>query len=134
MTNLITRNQEKLFKSIFSANESLWLIGSRASKTFHVKSDWDFLVFGNNETIKRLEIFQPLNRIDLLVVYDGNNFRTVWLPPDGKGHKSGSLTDWLWQNSEMNETKYYSSKHRAFVPALKISSYELLISLFNNEI
>ena len=75
----------------------VWLIGSRANDKAREDSDWDFLVFGNDHTLSTLQENLSLSRpdIDLLVVYNGNDFREPWETESGKA-KSGSLTGWEW--------------------------------------
>ncbi len=76
----------------------VWLIGSRANDKARVDSDWDLLVFGSTRTLATLRKNQPLRRpdIDLLIVYNGNDFRAPWKTESGKVH-SGNLTGWEWE-------------------------------------
>ncbi len=68
---------------------SVWLFGSRADNTFRSDSDWDLLVFGSNEVLVSLKDNVEFHEsdIDLLVVYDGDNFEKPW----GERQKQGSL-------------------------------------------
>lgn len=88
--------------------ESVWLIGSRANESFNENSDWDFLVFGSRETLKALsdETRFHKDNIDLLVVYDGNDFEKPW----GEKKKSGSLTCWEWKKLSFSKAQYKSKK------------------------
>ena len=76
----------------------VWLIGSRANDKAREDSDWDFFVFGNDHTLSTLQENLSLRHpdIDLLVVYNGNDFREPWETESGKA-KSGSLTGWEWE-------------------------------------
>ena len=79
----------------------VWLIGSRANDKARVDSDWDLLVFGSNRTLSILHKNLSLRRpdIDLLIVYNGNDFRAPWKTESGKVH-SGSLTGWEWERDK----------------------------------
>ena len=96
--------------SNFPGISSIWLFGSRANKTAKAFSDWDVLVFGDEETfinLKKNEFFHR-GAVDLLVVTDGDNFKK----PYGEA-KSGSLSEWKWKETGSNEAEYISVK---FVP------------------
>ena len=79
----------------------VWLIGSRANDKARVHSDWDLLVFGSNHSLSTLQENLSLRRpdIDLLILYNGNNFREPWETEPGKV-KSGSLTGWKWERDK----------------------------------
>jgi hypothetical protein len=49
-------------------------------------------------------------RVDLLVVYDGDNFRKPW--PDGDREKHGSLSGWDWKQTSCGEAVYRATKPR----------------------
>ena len=76
----------------------VWLIGSRTSDKAREDSDWDLIAFGNDRTLSSLQGNLSLRRpdIDLLVVYNGNDFKAPWETESGK-IKSGSLTGWKWE-------------------------------------
>ncbi len=79
----------------------VWLIGSRANDKARVDSDWDLLVFGSDRTLAALQKNRSLRcpEIDLLVVYNGNDFQAPWKTESGKS-KSGSLTEWEWEREK----------------------------------
>ena len=79
----------------------IWLIGSRANDKEHAGSDWDLLVFGRPRTLATLQENLSLRRpdIDLLIVYNGNDFRAPWKTEAGKD-KSGSLIRWKWKQDK----------------------------------
>ena len=79
----------------------VWLIGSRANDKARLDSDWDLLVFGSNRTLSTLRKSQTLRHpdIDLLIVYNGNDFRAPWDTESGKV-KTGSLTEWEWERDK----------------------------------
>jgi hypothetical protein len=55
-------------------------MGSGANGTWKSGSDWDFIVFGSQETLNRLSACSALRRsdLDMLVVYDGNHLQSPW--------------------------------------------------------
>jgi predicted nucleotidyltransferase len=88
---------------------SIWLIGSRAAGTTEPESDWDLLVFADEKTIEIISKSKLKERnIDLLVVYDGDNFKEPWfgLNQERKYPKRGSLTKWSWQKISEVEANY----------------------------
>ncbi len=48
--------------------------------------------------------------VDLLVVYDGDQFRKPW--PEGDREKHGSLTGWEWRKTSESTATYKSIKPR----------------------
>jgi len=67
--------------------DSVWVIGSRANCRATETSDTDLLVFGSQALIDALRESVPApERIDCLVVYDGDNDQDPWKT------KSGSIT------------------------------------------
>src|SRR3954451_23854366 len=85
--------------------KQIWLIGSRAGGSAKSSSDWDYIVMADQSTLDALSAASHFNDpvIDLLVVYDDNQFRKPW--PDGDREKRGSLTGWEWKEiSEINAT------------------------------
>jgi predicted nucleotidyltransferase len=70
----------------------IWLIGSRANGTARIDSDWDLLIFGNEQVLSELRSSEDLNcrDFDVLGVYDGNKFESPWQT------KNGSLSSWEW--------------------------------------
>jgi len=82
----------------------IWLLGSRAAGTQKADSDWDFFVFADRETFEALASQPRFNRpnVDLLVVYDDDNFRKPW--PDGDRVKKGALSGWAWKATGDNAT------------------------------
>ncbi len=80
--------------------ESIWLFGTRANNDHNDKSDWDLFVFANDNVLVllksdvELKIETEKNNIDLLVVFDGDNFKAPWKKPgeENKEYKKGCLT------------------------------------------
>jgi len=97
-------------QNIPSATE-IWLIGSRANNIAREDSDWDFLVFGDDSSLKKLKCMTEYRRenMDFLVVFDGDNFIEPW----GKPQKSGSLTKWEWNRTSDCSAQY---KQKKFIP------------------
>ena len=97
----------------FPSIESIWLFGSRINGTSRPDSDWDLLVFGTKKTIdelrRSLEFRQ--DNIDLLVVYNGNDFIEPWpTQPDSKEQKCGSLDEWCWKKINQRIAFYQGTK------------------------
>ena len=84
----------------------VWLIGSRANDKAREDSDWDLLVFGSPRTLEALQDNLSFRRpdIDLLVVYNGDDFQAPWETESGKG-KTGSLVGWKWERDEGSHTR-----------------------------
>jgi predicted nucleotidyltransferase len=95
----------------FPSISEIWLIGSRANNIAREDSDWDFLVFGNDNSLNKLKSMIGYKRenVDFLVIFDGDNFIEPW----GEPKKSGSLTKWEW-----NRTSDYSAEYKQikFIP------------------
>ena len=90
----------------------VWLLGSRAQGTARSDSDWDYLVFGSHRVLRSLRQRNGFNvpEVDLLVVYDGNNFSKPWR--DGNRVKGGSLKDWDWRRISDERATYRAAKFR----------------------
>ena len=91
--------------------KSIWLIGSRANDTGLETSDWDLLIFADQKILKNISknIKYNLQEVDLLIVYDGNNFQEPWLRENGKhGYKKGNLKSWNWKISDNYNATYES--------------------------
>ena len=85
----------------------VWLIGSRANGTALPESDWDLLAIATPlvlESIKSNETLQVPN-VDLLIVYDGDQFTRPW----ASRHGGGSLSGWEWKPLG-NEATYRATK------------------------
>jgi len=87
---------------------STWLIGSRANGTATASSDWDFIAFGTEATLKFLRTAAHLHdrQVDFLVVTNGEDFQAAW----GALGKRGSLSEWSWMALSNTEAKYMQSK------------------------
>lgn len=88
--------------------KSVWLFGSRANGTAGIGSDWDLLVFGSRAILKLLGTDSRFHKdfVDLLVVYNGNDFEKPW----GEKPKSGSLPGWDWKETDSNKATYLATK------------------------
>jgi hypothetical protein len=77
----------------------IWLIGSQADGSARSDSGWDFLAFADVSALSSLAASSAFNRseVDLLIVYDGDNFCKPC--PDGDREKKGSLTAWNWHQA-----------------------------------
>jgi hypothetical protein len=87
---------------------SVWLIGSRANATAIVGSDWDFIAFGTQATLEFLRTATHLHdeKTDFLVVTNGEDFQAAW----GETDKTGSLSEWKWNELSDTEATYVQSK------------------------
>jgi len=95
----------------YSSINSIWLIGSRANNSYKDNSDWDLLVFANQDMLDSLKKDMNFNmpEIDLLVVYDDNNFISPWPRNDKESeHKKGCLKSWQWNFVDEFSAKYKS--------------------------
>jgi hypothetical protein len=89
---------------------SVWLIGSQANGTSNEASDWDLLVFGNERLLECLAVQEPIENIDLLVVYDGDAFCSPWNQTMEGFTKWGSLSGWKWREVSDAEATYSGTK------------------------
>lgn len=66
----------------------------------------------DQSTLDALSAAPHLNNstVDLLVVYDGDQFRKPWW--DGDREKRGSLSWWEWQETSENHATYKATKPR----------------------
>lgn len=103
---------------------SIWMIGSRANNSFRDNSDWDFILFADRNTLDELrqDLAFDNDNIDLLVVYNGNDFEEPWA--DEKGIKKGSLTDWEWHQESDNEASYLHKKYKSEKDWFKANMFE----------
>jgi hypothetical protein len=95
----------------------IWLVGSRANLTQRDDSDWDFLLFADEDTLSALRAAPELARddFDLLVVIDGDRFESPWQRMDTPGKfKRGRLANYLgpdgievvtWEWSRISEAE-----------------------------
>jgi len=93
--------------SEFRRIKSVWLIGSRANGEERQDSDWDLLVFADEETLKGLMSRHEFKQthIDLFIVYNSlGDFRNPWKL------KTGNLKKWGWRKLSKIEGEYESVK------------------------
>jgi hypothetical protein len=88
----------------------VWLMGSRANGTARPNSDWDYLIFGDDTILNALRTDRKLHRpdVDLLVVYDADNFVEPWGTEERE--KRGSLSGWQWHYLSEHEAEYRATK------------------------
>lgn len=108
---MITEYIEKLREKSDEIS-SVWLFGSRANDTSTEKSDWDLMVFANENSLEKLKNSPELKNevIDVLVVYDDENFIEPW-HESGKRYKSGNLVSWSWEQVTESEAIYTANKY-----------------------
>ena len=87
---------------------SVWLIGSRANGTATSSSEWDFIAFGTEATLEFLRTATHLHheKTDFFVVTNGEDFQAAW----GEIDKTGSLSEWNWNELSKTEAKYTQAK------------------------
>jgi hypothetical protein len=97
---------------VYPSIKQIWLIGSRADGSAKPSSDWDYIVMADQSALDALSVDSRFNdpAIDLLVVYDGDQFRKPW--PDGSREKHGSLTGWNWKETSEGKATYRATKPR----------------------
>jgi Nucleotidyltransferase domain len=90
--------------------KEVWLIGSRADGSAKPTSDWDYIILANQGVLAALSKTSTFNQpdIDLLVVFDGDNFRKPWA--DGQREKRGSLSGWEWRAISATAATYRATK------------------------
>jgi predicted nucleotidyltransferase len=82
----------------------VWLIGSRVNPTGKPPKDWDFVVVGNAALLEQLRLETPVPDLDILVVFDGDNFESPWRDA------SGSLIRWKWASTGPDSVAYQGTK------------------------
>lgn len=92
--------------------EAAWLIGSRVNGEPKATSDWDVILFATARVIEILSSRWPkgVADLDVLVVYDGENFRSPWPRLDTGTFKRGTLSNWEWKESRTDEAVYTERK------------------------
>ena len=99
-----------LVQGLIAAGYPVWLFGSRANGTSTSASDWDLLVFGNEQLLNELVEARPIENVDLMVVYDGDAFKSPWSRDAEGAVKSGSLSTWSWSETSSVEATYSGTK------------------------
>ena len=95
---------------ILAEGHQVWLAGSRANRTAHQNSDWDFIIIANKQLLEALSATPNPGNIDALIVTDGDSFVCPWKRPIDGATKSGSLSTWQWQITSENSASYVGSK------------------------
>jgi len=88
----------------------VWLIGSRANQSAKATSDWDLLVFGSLTLLNALAKEAPILGLDLLVVFDGEEFRSPWPRQEDGHYKTGRLERWQWAKLSEDAATYEGTK------------------------
>lgn len=91
--------------------QSIWLFGSRANGSATDNSDWDLLVFANNQVYQALQentAFHNSNFDVLIVIESAGTFKKPW----GR-KKAGSLMSLEWKQHTNDTASYLSIK---FIP------------------
>ncbi len=101
--------------------KSVWLFGSRANNDYNKKSDWDLFVFSDEVVLDLLRSDINIKNesekynIDLLVVFDGDNFYAPWKihGEEDKEYKEGCLFclgGFSWSKISDVEAEYIETK------------------------
>lgn len=109
VSDLATDIQPLVHDLLVCGNE-VWLIGSRANGYSKHTSDWDFIVFGDDSLLQKLSELPAPERVDLLVVTDGQNFRSPWPRILDGVYKQGELAKWKWSRKSASAATYESTK------------------------
>jgi hypothetical protein len=99
-----------LIRPLLERHIEVWLIGSQANGNATVRSDWDFLVFGDAKLLRELSPLTPPPDLDLMVVYDGENFQSPWPRPTDGIHNGGDLALWKWSRTSRTTATYEGTK------------------------
>jgi predicted nucleotidyltransferase len=115
------------FKSI----TSIWLFGSRANNSFREDSDWDLLIFADEQTLDLKRMAKELKRsdVDVLVVYDGKNSEEPWPEiRDGQVNpKRLSLYSSIWNGGiEWNQFSTTKASYQGTKDGSKVASVQKL--------
>ncbi len=92
----------------------VWLFGSRANGLATPESDWDYMAFADDPTLRALSGDSRLHRagIDLMIVTDSDNFAAPW--KEGSRSKRGRLAKvdggWHWTKRTATRATYQASK------------------------
>lgn len=92
------------------AGRVVWLLGSQANGTAKVGSDWDLLVFADESFLQELSKQEPVEGVDLLVVYNRDFFRSPWNQTAEGIVKSGTLSGWEWRELSETQATYTGTK------------------------
>ena len=95
--------------SKFTGIRQIWLFGSRANVAAKSDSDWDLMVFADEQTFREMSVHPEFKHpmIDLLVVKGEDEYAQPW--PDVEP-KHGHLTDWSWRPLSETEAEYLQAK------------------------
>jgi len=91
---------------------SIWLFGSQVNGGARADSDWDILIFGNDRFLNHLKQHgpQPPSDVSIMIVYNGNNFKSPWPRKKDGVYERGSLSEWKWSYQSEGEAKYEGCK------------------------
>ena len=102
----------KIINELTDRGIEVWLIGSRANPRDRPPKDWDFLVFGDERLLGELRERPLIQDLDLLVVFDGDEFESPWVRPTDGAKKTGSLSGWQWRRIGQDDATYRATKER----------------------
>lgn len=90
----------------------IWLFGSRANGTNKENSDWDILIFADQNVLGSLEKenSERYLNLDIMIVFDQDNFRGPWRRESDGAYKRGNLQDWEWKELQSGLATYKATK------------------------
>src|SRR2546425_3288000 len=116
MTLQAPREIAEFVRLLLQRGVEAWLIGSRANQSAKATSDWDLLVFGSQTLLDALAKEAPIPGLDLLVVFDGEEFRSPWPRQEDGHYKTGRLRRWRWTKLSEDAAMYEGTKWPADGP------------------
>lgn len=98
--------------AMYEGIREIWLFGSRANGTNKEDSDWDILIIADQHVLNLLEKegSERYLTLDIMVVFDQDNFRGPWRRESDKAYKHGSLQKWEWKELQSGVAKYKATK------------------------
>ena len=101
-----------LVQELISRGVEVWLIGSRANPTDVPPKDWDIVAFGDGGLLAEFRGRPQVENLDLLIVFDGDQFECPWVRRSDGATKGGSLAGWEWRPLDENRAEYRATKPR----------------------
>jgi hypothetical protein len=112
----------ELLTARYRSVSAIWLLGSRADGTEGPESDWDLLVFADQDNFTAMREDPDMHAvgIDLLVVTDGDRFEQPWIEEGHSIPKGGYLDNWRWTENSWTAATYLSSRTNETMPAIRL--------------
>ena len=93
---------------------AIWLIGSRVNDGARPDSDWDFLIFADEQVYAQLKEHgpKPPKDVSIMVVIDKDRFISPWERKSDGCYEKGSLSGWRWTSISEDKAKYKGCKEQ----------------------